>query len=33
MRNIFHTLLLTGVVLVSPLIASADSEQTAGAWF
>ena len=33
MRNIYHTLLLTGVVLVSPLIASADSDQTAGDWF
>ena len=33
MRNIYHTLLLTGVVLVSPLIASADGDQTAGDWF
>ena len=33
MRNIYHTLLLTAVVLVSPLIASADSDQTAGDWF
>ena len=33
MRNIYHTLLLTGVVLAAPLIASADSDQTAGAWF
>jgi hypothetical protein len=33
MRNIYHTLLLTGVVLVSPLIASADSDRTAGDWF
>ena len=33
MRNIYHTLLLTGVVLAAPLIASADSDQTAEAWF